>query len=73
MHSIQGKSAVIIGASFGVGRACGMSGADFIKRNWKVPLDVGKVSAAIVSGLRGDVAQGVAAIEVTGQGVEPLE
>jgi NAD(P)-dependent dehydrogenase (short-subunit alcohol dehydrogenase family) len=60
-------------AAAAYGALRGMSGADFIKRNWKVPLDVDKVSVAIVSGLRGDIAQGVTAIEVTGQGVEPLE
>jgi len=60
-------------AAAAYGALRGMSGADFIKRNWKVPLNVDKVSVAIVSGLRGDIAQGVTAIEVTDQGVEPLE
>jgi hypothetical protein len=41
-------------------------------KRFKVPLDADKVGAAIVGALRGDVAQGVTAIEVTGQGVEPL-
>lgn len=60
-------------AAAAYGALRGMSGADFIKHNWKAPLDVDKVSVAIVSGLRGDIPQGVTAIEVTGQGVELLE
>ena len=39
---------------------------------FEVPLDVQKVAAAIVGGLRGDVAAGVTAIAVSGKGVEPL-
>jgi len=31
-----------------------------------------EVGVAIVGGLRGDLAEGVAAIGVTGEGVEPL-
>ena len=55
------------------GAAQGLSAADFFKRRWKVPLDADTVGAAIVGGLRGDLADGVAAIGVTGEGVEPLE
>lgn len=51
----------------------GLSAADFLRRRWKVPLDAAKVGAAIVGGLRGDLATGVTAIDVTGHGVEPLE
>jgi hypothetical protein len=58
-------------ASAAYGALQGVSGTDFMKR-FKVPLDVDKVAAAIVGGLRGDVGQGVTAISVTGQGVEPL-
>jgi NAD(P)-dependent dehydrogenase (short-subunit alcohol dehydrogenase family) len=59
-------------AAANYGAAQGLSAAEFLKRRWKVPLDVDKVGAAIVSGLRGDLADGVAAIGVTGEGVEPL-
>jgi NAD(P)-dependent dehydrogenase (short-subunit alcohol dehydrogenase family) len=59
------------GAAAAYGASQGISGAEFMKR-FKVPLDADKVGAAIVGALRGDVAQGVTAIEVTGQGVEPL-
>jgi NAD(P)-dependent dehydrogenase (short-subunit alcohol dehydrogenase family) len=51
----------------------GISGAEHLKRNWPTPLDADKVAAAIVGCLRGDVAQGVTAIEVNGQGTEPLD
>jgi NAD(P)-dependent dehydrogenase (short-subunit alcohol dehydrogenase family) len=60
-------------AAANYGAAQGLSAADFLKRRWKVPLDADKVGAAIVGGLRGDLADGVAAIGVTGEGVEPLE
>ena len=49
----------------------GTTGAEFMKR-YDVPLDVDKVAAAIVAGLRGDVETGVTAIGVTGKGVEPI-
>jgi hypothetical protein len=55
------------GAAAAYGASQGISGAEFMKR-FKVPLDADKVGAAIVGALRGDVAQGVTAIEVTGQG-----
>ena len=58
-------------ANYGVVQ--GLSAAEFLKRLWKVPLDADKVGAAIVDALRGDLADGVAAIGVTGEGVEPLE
>jgi hypothetical protein len=38
-----------------------------------VPLEADKVGAAIIGGLRGELADGIAAIGVTGEGVEPLE
>ncbi len=41
-------------------------------KRYDVPLDVDKVAAAIVAGLRGDVEAGVTAIGVTGKGVEPI-
>jgi NAD(P)-dependent dehydrogenase (short-subunit alcohol dehydrogenase family) len=59
------------GAAAAYGGWQGISGADFMNR-YKVPLVVDKVAAAIVRSLRGDVGQGVTAIRVTGQGVEPL-
>jgi hypothetical protein len=59
-------------AAANYGAAQGLSAAEFLKRRWKVPLDADKVGAAIVGGLRGDLADGVAAIGVTGEGVEPL-
>lgn len=54
------------------GAAQGLSAAEFLERRWKVPLDADTVGAAIVGGLRGDLADGVTAIGVTGDGVEPL-
>jgi NAD(P)-dependent dehydrogenase (short-subunit alcohol dehydrogenase family) len=59
-------------AAANYGAAQGLSAADFLKRRWKVPLDADKVGAAIISGLRGDLADGVAAIGVTGEGVEAM-
>jgi NAD(P)-dependent dehydrogenase (short-subunit alcohol dehydrogenase family) len=59
-------------AAANYGAAQGLSAADFLKRRWKVPLDADKVGAAIVGGLRGDLVDGVAAIGVTGEGVESL-
>jgi hypothetical protein len=50
----------------------GISGAELMKRNWPVPLDAGKVAAAIIESLRGGVAQGISAIEVTGEGIAQL-
>jgi hypothetical protein len=60
-------------AATNYGATQGLSAAEFLKRRWDVPLDTDKVGAAIVSGLRGDIADGVTAIGVTGEGVEPLE
>jgi len=60
-------------AATNYGATQGLSGAEFLKRRWKVPLDADKVGAAIVSGLRGDIANGVTAIAVSGEGIEPLE
>ncbi|MFY9631276.1 MAG: SDR family oxidoreductase [Candidatus Cybelea sp.] len=59
-------------AAANYGATQGLSAADFLKRRWKVPLDADKVGAAIVGSLRGDLAGGVTAIGVTGEGVEPL-
>jgi NAD(P)-dependent dehydrogenase (short-subunit alcohol dehydrogenase family) len=60
-------------AAANYGATQGLSAAEFLKRRWKVPLDADKVGAAIVGALGGDLADGVAAIGVTGEGVEPLE
>jgi NAD(P)-dependent dehydrogenase (short-subunit alcohol dehydrogenase family) len=60
-------------AATNYGATQGLSAAEFLKRRWNVPLDADKVGAAIVSGLRGDIADGVTAIAVIGEGVEPLE
>jgi hypothetical protein len=59
-------------AAANYGATQGLSAAEFLKRRWKVPLDADKVGAAIVAGLRGDLADGVAAIGVSGEGVEAL-
>lgn len=59
-------------AASAYGALRGMTATDFLKQNFEVPLDVDKVALAIVGSLRGDVAQDVSAIEVTGQGVAPL-
>jgi len=59
-------------AAANYGAAQGLSAAEFLKRRWKVPLDADKVGAAIVGGLRGDLVDGVAAIGVSGEGVEAL-
>src|SRR5579864_818990 len=60
-------------AATNYGAVQGLSASEFLKRRWKVPLDADTVGAAIVGGLRGDLADGVTAIGVTGEGVEPLE
>lgn len=60
-------------AATNYGATQGLLAAEFLKRRWDVPLDADKVGAAIVSGLRGDIADGVTAIGVTGEGVEALE
>ena len=49
----------------------GISPREYMSR-YEVPLDAQKVAAAIVAGLRGDVAAGVTAIAVSGKGIEPL-
>ena len=49
----------------------GITPQEYMKR-FEVPLDAQKVAAAIVGGLRGDMAPGVTAIAVSGNGVEPL-
>jgi NAD(P)-dependent dehydrogenase (short-subunit alcohol dehydrogenase family) len=59
-------------AAANYGATQGLPAAEFLKRRWKVPLDADTVGAAIVGGLRGDLAEGVTAIGVTGEGVEPL-
>jgi NAD(P)-dependent dehydrogenase (short-subunit alcohol dehydrogenase family) len=60
-------------AATNYGAAQGLSAAEFLKRRWNVPLDADRVGAAIVSGLRGGIANGVTAIAVSGEGVEALE
>lgn len=60
-------------AATNYGATQGLSAVEFLKQRWKVPLDADKVASAIVGGLRGDLADGVAAIGVTGEGVEPVE
>lgn len=60
-------------AATGYGSQNGLSAAEFLKRRWNVPLDADKVAAAITGGLRGELADGIAAIAVTGEGVEALE
>jgi NAD(P)-dependent dehydrogenase (short-subunit alcohol dehydrogenase family) len=62
-----------ITAATNYGASQGLSAAEFFERRWKVPLDADKVGAAIVGAFRGDLADGIAAIGVTGEGVEPLE
>lgn len=59
-------------AAANYGAVQGLSAAEFFKRRWKVPLEADKVGAAIADALRGDLADGVTAIGVTGEGVEPL-
>jgi NAD(P)-dependent dehydrogenase (short-subunit alcohol dehydrogenase family) len=59
-------------AAANYGAAQNLSAVEFLKGRWKVPLVADKVGAAIVGGLRGDLPDGVAAIGVTGEGVEPL-
>ena len=58
-------------ASAVYGATQGISAAEYRKR-FDVPLDCDKVAAAIVGGLRGEVARELTAIGVTGTGVEPL-
>jgi NAD(P)-dependent dehydrogenase (short-subunit alcohol dehydrogenase family) len=58
-------------AAAGYGAMNGISADAYMKR-FDVPLDVDKVAAAILTGLRGDVPAGVNAIAVTGTGIEPL-
>ena len=59
-------------ASAGYSAALGIPAGDYMKR-FEVPLDCDKVAAAIVDGLRGELAPGLTAFAVTGTGVEPLE
>src|SRR5262249_17354071 len=58
-------------AAAAYGPLSGLS-ADAVMKRFDVPLDAGKVAAAILTGLRGDVPAGVHAIAVTGAGFEPL-
>ncbi len=58
-------------ASEGYGKALAIPPADYMKR-FDVPLDCDKVAAAIVTGLRGELAANLTAIAVTGTGIEPL-
>lgn len=67
---IEGTT-IAASASAAYGGWQGISAADFMKQ-FETPLDADKVSAAIVAGLRGEVASGVTAIGVTGRGFESL-
>ena len=58
-------------ASSSYGAWLGITPQEYMSR-FEAPLDAQKVAAAIVGGLRGDVAAGVTAIAVSGKGVEPL-
>ena len=58
-------------ASTVYGKVNGTSAEAYMKR-FAVPLDAGKVAAAIVTALDGGVPAGVSAIAVTGSGIEPL-
>jgi len=58
-------------ASEGYGKVLAIPPADYMKR-FDVPLDCDKVAAAIVSGLRGELAPNLTAVAVTGTSVEPL-
>jgi NAD(P)-dependent dehydrogenase (short-subunit alcohol dehydrogenase family) len=58
-------------ASEGYGKVLGIPPADYMLR-FDVPLDCDKVAAAVVSGLRGELAADLTAIAVTGTGIEPL-
>ena len=53
-------------------RGARLIGGGVSQASLEVLLDADKVGAAIVGGLRGDLVDGVAAIGVTGEGVEPL-
>jgi NAD(P)-dependent dehydrogenase (short-subunit alcohol dehydrogenase family) len=63
------KIAAVASAAYGGWQ--GISGAEFMKQ-FEVPLDAEKVADAIVGALRGEVANAVTAIGVTGRGVESL-
>lgn len=58
-------------AAAAYGAQLGISGADFMKR-FDEPLTVERVAAAIMGGLRGELAPGVTAVKVTPRGSEPL-
>jgi NAD(P)-dependent dehydrogenase (short-subunit alcohol dehydrogenase family) len=58
-------------AAAAYGARQGISGAELMKR-FKVPLSANGVASAILGGLQGQVEQGVNAIKVTGESVEPL-
>jgi len=58
-------------ASSTYGAALGISGRDYLNR-FDILLDTQKVADAIASVLRGEVADGVTAIGVSGRGVEPI-
>jgi NAD(P)-dependent dehydrogenase (short-subunit alcohol dehydrogenase family) len=64
-------TAIAATASAAYGAAQGISAADYMRR-FDVPLDSAKVADAIVSGLRGELAQDLTAFGVTGTGVEQL-
>jgi len=57
-------------ASEGYGKAFGIPAAEYMKR-FDVPLDCGKVAAAIAAGLRAELPQDLTSL-ATGTGIEPL-
>jgi NAD(P)-dependent dehydrogenase (short-subunit alcohol dehydrogenase family) len=58
-------------AAAAYGALNGTSAEEFMKR-YEVPLDPGKVAAAILAAACGEVATGITGIAVTGAGIEPL-
>lgn len=68
---IEGTNIAAV-ASSTYGAALGVSGREYLDR-FDILLDTQKVADAIVSALRGEVADGVTAIGVSGRGVEPMK
>lgn len=64
-------TAIGASASEGYGKVLGIAPAEYMKR-FDVPLDCGKVAAAIMTGVRGELPAHLTAIAVTGTGIEPL-
>jgi NAD(P)-dependent dehydrogenase (short-subunit alcohol dehydrogenase family) len=67
---IEGTAIAALAAE-GYGRSLGIAPAEYMKR-FDVPLDCDKVAAAIVSGVRGELAPSLTALAVSGTGIEPL-